>query len=60
MERREKAAQWSFRPGQIEDTNWSQIEHFKRSSEGSTGVFFVDRPTGTVVIKGMREEVEEE
>jgi hypothetical protein len=51
-ERSEREARWRIRPGDVNDADWSQIAHFKRSSEGSTGVFFVDRPSGTVVIKG--------
>lgn len=51
-EREAKVAQWSFRPGDVRDADWTHIAHLKRSKEGSTGVFFVDRPSGTVVIKG--------
>lgn len=58
-EREAKVAQWSFRPGDVRDADWTHIAHLKRSKEGSTGVFFVDRPSGTVVIKGCTNIVSE-
>jgi hypothetical protein len=48
----EELMKWDFRKGDLEDEDWSVINHFRLSSEGSSGVFFVDRPSGTTVIKG--------
>ena len=39
-------------PGDIYQKNWSQASGFRRSLDGSAGVFFVQVPSGIVVIKG--------